>query len=93
MKNLSNSRSRILKNFASAFGREVADADDPFRLENANDFAEVHVARREQFFALSRRKFVRRPISSGLLNKRERTIIHDDVLAEKFLRIAELLCE
>src|SRR6266404_3793676 len=53
----------------------------------------MFVARDEKFLALARRKFVRRAIAPAFLNECERTIIYDDVFAEKILRAAKSIRE
>jgi len=91
MQNLSQPRQRIDNHFARALRSEVANPDEPFRFENAIDCAEMIVARDKQSPFFARRKFVRRAVAAALLDKRERTIIHDDVIAEKILRGPETL--
>ena len=57
---------------ARTFCGEVANTDDPFRFKDANDFAQMFIARDEQWSALARRQFVRSSIASARLDKRER---------------------
>ena len=83
----------FMKNRECTFHREIADADQPFRFENANNFAEVCVARGKQFLAFARRQFVRCSVAAAVFDKRERAIIHDDVLAEKFVSGTETFRE
>ena len=71
------------------FCGEIADADEPFGLENANDVAEMIVAERKERCAFTRRKFVRRPVASTDFDEGERAIIGDKVLGKKFLGRAE----
>jgi hypothetical protein len=59
----------LMKNRQCAFHREIADADQPFRFENANNFAEVCVARGKQFLAFARRQFVRCSVASRFLRQ------------------------
>ena len=76
-----------------AFRGEVADADQPARFENANDFAQVLVASRKERFALTRWEFVGRAVAAALLQKSERAIIHHEVVAEEFRRGPETFRE
>ena len=86
-------RFTLMKNRKRTFLREVADADEPFGLENADDFAEMFVACGKQSFALARQQFVRSAVASAFFHERERTIIQNDVLPEKILRITETFGE
>src|SRR5581483_6044485 len=63
------------------------------RFENANDLAEMIVARGKKLLALRRRKLVRSAVTSAFFHKCERAIIHHDVLAEKFLGPPKALLE
>src|SRR5438105_4054559 len=82
-------RFTFMKNRKCTFLRELADADEPFRLENADDFAKMFVACGKQSFAFARRQLVRRAIATAFFHERERTIIQNDVFPEKVLRGAE----
>src|SRR4051812_4044173 len=78
---------------SGALGGEVADADDPLRFEDADDFEQMFVAPRKERFALTRLEFVRRAITAGFFEKGERAIIHDEVVAKELLGSAETFRE
>lgn len=86
---------RILlsENCDGTFRREIADADNPVRRQNANDFPEVIVAPRKERVALTRWEFVRRPIASAFFEKGERAIVHDQMFLEEFLGCPETFRE
>jgi len=75
------------------FCSEVANTDDPFRFKDANDFAQMFIARDEQWSALARRQFVRSSIASARLDKRERAVIHHQVFLEELIGRAKAFRE
>jgi hypothetical protein len=93
MQDLGESRGRIWKGFASAFRGEIADADEPLRLKNAHNFAQVFITHGEQGGAFRLREFVGRSIAAALFKEGERAIIDDDVVLEEFRRGAETFRE
>lgn len=89
MKNLPHVWRCIRKNERCPARREIADADDPFGLENFNDTAQVRVARCVKRGSLRCREFVRRQITPGLVEKRQRAVVCHEMLCEKFSRRPE----
>jgi hypothetical protein len=77
------------KNLRGTFRGEVAHADQPFWLEDPHDFAQMFVARSEQFLAFRRWQFLGHAIPAAALKKSQRTVVHDQVLAEKLIGHAE----
>ena len=78
---------------SGALRGEVADADDPLRFKDADNFEQMFVAARKERFALTRLEFVGRAITAGFFQKSQRAIIHDEVLAKEFLGSAETFRE
>lgn len=55
MQDLAEMRRCISNYFARPFSREISDADDPFRFQDLDDFAQMIVAQSKQRDSLGRR--------------------------------------
>lgn len=74
-----------------ALTREFTNADEPFGLENANDGAKMFVASGKKRVPFARRQFIRCPIAATFFDERERAIINDKMMPEKFFGGAKTL--
>lgn len=83
----------ISSQFFSPFHCEIADADDPFRLQAFDDFCQMSVAGGEQCRSLRCREFVRSAIASALFQEGEGAEIDHDVLLKKILSRSETFRE
>ena len=93
VKDFSDADVHSSEGFGGAFFGEAADGDEPFRLENFHDAAEVRVACCHQRRGLGGGEFVGRAISAGVFHKGERTVVDDKVIGEKFFRCGEAFAE
>jgi hypothetical protein len=93
MQNAADAQAFTRKELLGALGSKIAYADDPFRLKNVHDLAQMFVARGEQRGAFRCRQFIWGAIPAAALHKSEWAIIHHNVLLKKFFSGTESLGE
>ena len=86
MQNLSDADSRALGGGLGTFTGEGTDADEPFGLENFQQLAKMLIAGGAEALAFGRGKLVRGDIATTLVTEGERTIVGDEMFAEKSVR-------
>src|SRR5690242_10194778 len=79
--------------FADALGGKTSNGNHPLRPQRFERFSQVSIARSEQGFLFGRPQFIRRAISARALEKRQWTVIEDEMTLKKFCRTAEPFCE
>src|SRR5438105_6699961 len=93
MKNPAETDLSVRKGLFGAFKGKTPNSDEPFRLKDSDNIAQVFVASGEQRHALGGRQFVWSAIAPGALDKSERAIVHNNVFLEKPFGRAELFGE
>ena len=67
----------VWKNFFRAFEGKIAYADQPFRSQRRDDFAQVLIAHGKKRLSLVRRQFVRRAVATARFHERERAVVQN----------------
>ena len=83
MEHAGNSWPIAWKNSPRTGFSKPAYAQQPFRLQNADDLSQMIIADGKQFLLFHGRQFVRSAVASAALEENERAIIHHEVLGEE----------
>ena len=83
MQNATDREVLVSDGFECAFFGEGTDADQPLRLQNLDDPAEVGVAGFVESRAFGAREFIRRTVASAFLHEDERAVVGDEMLCKE----------